>query len=88
MKNSKAYAWNITVNNNTPREIAIKLYEQLPVSQNEDIKIEDIMITPELDKKPSKGIFVWDETITAKSKSAFSLKFIVEYPKNKKVSGL
>ena len=82
------YHYQTTIENFHDNEIELLLYDTLPISQNEKIKVKVDDITPEYHSKNDKNILEWKLKIPAGEKMIVNLKFSVETPKNKHVGGL
>ncbi len=86
------YEYQTEITNNKATDCQISLQDQIPVSQNKDIKVE--LINPKIKDNSetlsidSSGII--DITIHLQSRETthFDLKFSVEYPKEMSISGL
>ncbi|MEH6535999.1 MAG: mucoidy inhibitor MuiA family protein [Psychroserpens sp.] len=80
---SKSY--EIELKNNKSTAIDLVLYDRIPMSQNKDIKIDDIETgTSEYDDK--KGILKWKVNLDAKAKETYRFSYTVKYPKYKRVN--
>ena len=79
-KKEETKAWKITVRNNKKQQINMVVYDQVPVSTLEEIKVE-------VDKNngahfnTKTGEIKWDFSLTPNSKKDFNLKYNVKYPK-------
>ena len=89
----QAYAYLITIENlrNSAEEIVVR--DQLPVSQDEKIKVQVEAISP--DENPEKdkdalpnGTVEWKLNVPAKSEQKLELGFSIAYPRDLKVVGL
>ncbi|MBN8566445.1 MAG: mucoidy inhibitor MuiA family protein [Flavobacteriales bacterium] len=78
-KESRAY--DIVVKNNKPYAINLTVLDQLPISNNKEITIEDQYYSEgEMDKKTN--IVTWNLTIPSKTEKKVQFKYQVKYPKN------
>ncbi len=78
-KESRAY--DIVVKNNKPYAIDVTVLDQLPISNNKEITIEDQYYSEgEMDK--NTNIVTWNLTIPSKTEKKVQLKYQVKYPKN------
>jgi len=76
--------YEIELKNNKSSAIDLVLYDRIPISQNKDIKIDDIETgASKYDKK--KGILKWTLKLDANVKKTFKFSYSVKYPKNKRV---
>jgi len=88
-KEKKEFVYKTTIENFYPREIDIKLVEQIPISQNKDVKVEVTKIEPKgYDENKDLGTFTWQPKLTPQQKFVLNLEYFVEYPKGKIVTGL
>lgn len=78
-KESRAY--DIIVKNNKPYAVNITVLDQLPISNNKEITIEEQFYNEgEIDK--NTNIVKWNLTIPSKTERKVQLKYQVKYPKN------
>lgn len=83
--NKKTLSYKIEVRNSKPITVEVIIKDHIPVSQQDDIKVEVLDKTGgELDDLT--GIITWREKIKTKEKKAFNLAFEVTYPKNTPLS--
>lgn len=75
--------WNYSIKNNKSENLKIVIIDQIPISSNEDIKIE-------LDTKVTNGVLnnktgevKWTFLINSGKSENFKLKYSVRYPKNR-----
>jgi uncharacterized protein (TIGR02231 family) len=86
------YEYLTTITNNKKTKEEIVIWDQLPVSNNAGISV--ILITPELKKdaeNPKKNeldYLEWYFEANPGEKIKIPFKFIIEYPKDKSVSGI
>jgi uncharacterized protein (TIGR02231 family) len=91
-KNKIVYEYKTEIKNNKKIECLIKVKDQIPVSQNQEIKIE--LLDPKYKedtanlKKTDDGIIEWNHKINPGEKVVIGLKFSVEYPREIEVTGL
>lgn len=77
--------YEIELKNNKSVAIDLILFDRIPISQNKEIKIDDIETgTSEYDDK--KGILKWKVNLDAKAKETFTFSYIVKYPKYKRIN--
>ncbi|TWO32952.1 mucoidy inhibitor MuiA family protein [Seonamhaeicola sediminis] len=78
-------AFEIEVKNNKASTISLILMDRIPVSQNKDIKIDDIDSgTSEYDSK--KGLLKWNLKLLSHTSENLKLSYSVKYPKYKRVN--
>ena len=68
--------------------IEITVHDQLPVSQNKEVEIKNIAITPEPGSKEENGILKWQFVMQPKEKKEITLEFTVEYPRDRVPVGI
>jgi len=91
-KSKKIFEYKIEIKNNKKTESNIKVKDQMPVSQNQEIKIElqepKIKENTEQLKKLDDGTIEWNLVLEPGAKNMLNLKFLVEFPKDQTVTGL
>jgi hypothetical protein len=72
-------AFVVTVENLSNKPVALNLSDRIPVSEDRDIVISGVKITP--DAKPdSKGLLRWPLDLKPKEKRKFLIQYQIEYP--------
>jgi len=85
----QSFAYRTTVENYTQKPVAIKVVEQVPVSQQSEIKVTVTKVEPKfLEQDNEKGTYTWKPTIETKGKFMIDFGFTVEYPAGRQVQGL
>jgi uncharacterized protein (TIGR02231 family) len=89
-KTEKAqFVYKTTVENYNSKAIAIKVVEQVPVSQQGEIKVTVTKVEPRfLEQDTDKGTYTWKPTLDPKGKFIINYEFTVEYPAGRDVNGL
>lgn len=82
------YTHRITVENHRDRSCTINIFDQLPVSQNEQIVVKEIKLDPPPLSKDEKGILQWRIELEPGDKKEIVLHFFIEYPKGMRVRGM
>jgi uncharacterized protein (TIGR02231 family) len=85
------FKYKLTVENYKSRRIKVKLFEAIPVSQDDRIKIKinSVSIEPkEKDWKDRKGIWLWEPELDPRQKQEITYSFTVEHPREMQVDGL
>lgn len=79
---STDYEFLTTISNFTGRHIAVTVFDQLPVSEREEIIVESVKQTPaEVEKDPDKpGVFRWLLELNANQKQELKLSYRVRHP--------
>ncbi len=81
-KKEESRGWDIDVKNNKSQRINMLVYDQVPVSTLEEIKIEVSEISGAKQDSES-GEIKWEFTIDPNESKRFRLKYLVKYPKNR-----
>ena len=91
-KEKVIFEYKIEITNNKQSECKIKIKDQVPVSQSQDIKVEliepKIKENTDLLKKMDDGSIEWLLKLPTGEKNQFNLKFSVEYPRGESLTGL
>ncbi|MFN2313879.1 MAG: DUF4139 domain-containing protein [Bacteroidales bacterium] len=74
----------ISVRNNKSRAVAVKLRDQIPLSQNSDITVDALELSGGK-LNPVTGEITWDLTVEPRETRDIILTYSVKYPKNEKV---
>ncbi len=80
---SKAY--EIKVKNTKQSAINLLIEDRIPVSQNKEIKVDDI-VNGDAEYDKEKGILKWQFTLGANEDTAKRLSYVVKYPKYRTVN--
>jgi|GEM_PF-6369478 len=73
--------YNIEVQNFLNEESIIEISDQVPVSQNDSIKVKITDIDPKIEKT-EKGILKWNVVLKPMEKKILYFEFEIEYPSN------
>lgn len=79
----RTYTLEIKNNKNVP--IRLKLMDRIPISQNKEIKVDDI-VTNNADYDNKKGLLTWNLELTSQQSQKESFSFQVKYPKGRYIS--
>lgn len=82
------YIFEISLENFKDIPIQIELKDQLPLSYQEEIKVQVNQIKPEPDNTDKQNFLTWKINLAPKEKKMITLDFQVEYPEGKTVRGL
>ena len=87
-KNRVSYRYRIEMNNFRKEPLTLTLRDQLPVAGDEEIKVslEEPSLKPAEVK--SDGTVVWKTPLLAGEKKELTFGILVEYPKDKEITGL
>lgn len=88
-RKSQAYGYKLTVENFKDKPQRVMLYEQIPVSANEEIKVN----LGDTSEKPTKidaptGKLTWEFILKPREKREITYEFTVDWPQDRQVSGL
>ncbi len=72
-------AFNVTVENLSDKDSEVTLADRIPVSENRDIKVENVRIS-DGGKPDRSGILHWELALKPKEKRTFHIRYEVEYP--------
>jgi uncharacterized protein (TIGR02231 family) len=85
------FKYKLSAENYTGERIKLSLYEAMPVSENDRIKIkvDHVSIQPQdKDWKDRKGIWRWEFSLDPRAKQEAEYTFSVEHPKDMPIEGL
>jgi uncharacterized protein (TIGR02231 family) len=87
-KNRVSYRYRIELNNFRKEQVMLTLRDQLPVASDEEIKVslDEPSLKPEEIK--SNGTITWKTPLKAGEKKELTFSILVEYPKDKEITGL
>ena len=78
-------AYDIEIKNNKNTAVDVLVVDRIPISQNKDIKIDDVETgSSEYDSK--KGIMKWDTTIAPTVSNKLQFSYSVKYPKYRRIN--
>lgn len=82
-------SFQITVKNNLNRTAKLTLKDQYPISNDKDIEVKDISVTPKATyDKADIGVVTWDMELQAGETRTFTITYSVKYPKDKVIDKL
>lgn len=84
MQRKENFIYEITVRNNNKMPIDIEIIDQVPVSQEGDIKVEIIETTKAILEEQS-GNLKWKMKLTPSDTKHLTVSFSVQYPKSKNI---
>ncbi len=82
------YAYEITVRNHRDREEKVTIFDQIPVSSHEDIKVKMERIDPEPTEKTELSILKWELTLEPDEEQTIRFDFTIEHSRDMQVIGL
>ncbi len=77
--------YDVAVKNNKAVAIDLKLMDRIPISQQKEIKVDDIE-TDDADYETKTGLLTWKVNLDPKETQTKSFSFQVKYPKYKRIS--
>ncbi len=90
-KKVTTYEYKLSVENYKSKDILVKLFENIPISEDDRIKVKILKVSQEpqqKDWKDRKGVWLWDLELAPKEKLEIFYSFSVEHPRNMQVEGL
>ena len=82
------YIFEVSLENFKDIPIQVELKDQLPLSYQEEIKVQINQIEPEPNHIDKQNFLTWKVDLSPKDKKTITLDFQVEYPEDKTVRGL
>jgi uncharacterized protein (TIGR02231 family) len=85
------FKYKLTVENYKSRKIKVKLFEAMPIPQDDRIKakIDKVSLEPKVkDWKDRKGVWLWELELDPRQKQEITYSFTVEHPRDMQVEGL
>ena len=77
--------YDLEVKNNKNKAVNIVLTDRIPISQNKDIKVDELEVnSANYDSK--KGLLTWNLKLSPQESKTESFSFQVKYPKSKRIS--
>lgn len=77
--------YEITIRNNKPMAIDLQVFDRIPISQNKEIKVEDVKYSEgNFDKE--KSIISWKLKVEPKQVVKKQVSYVVKYPKEKRIN--
>jgi len=84
------YSYKITVENYKKLPIMLNLFDQVPVSQDEKIKVKDVTFSidpAQKDYESRKGVMRWMLSLNPAEKKEISYSFAIERPRDLQIAG-
>jgi uncharacterized protein (TIGR02231 family) len=85
------YRYKVTLENYKPKNIKAKLFEAIPISQDDRIKVkmDKVSLEPkEKDYKDKKGVWLWELELAPKEKKEIFFSYVIEHPREMEIEGL
>jgi hypothetical protein len=83
----EAFAYNITVRNTRKEKVDILVQDQMPISNDKELSIEDKEYAG-AEYNESTGILSWHLTLGPNETKVLPFSYSIKYPKGKKLGGL
>lgn len=80
------YAFRIKVENYSGGDIVMNVIDQIPVSETQEIEIDEVRFSPEPTVRSKKGILKWQLPVRSRETSEISFSFSVNVPKGKEAA--
>lgn len=77
--------YELTIRNNKPIAVDLQVFDRIPISQNKEIKVEDVKYS-EGDFDKEKSIIAWKLKVEPKQVVKKQLSYVVKYPKEKRIN--
>jgi len=81
----ETYAYEINIKNNRKAPIQIEINDQLPISQQSDITVEEIELS-KAEKNAITGKLTWKLTLQPDELRKINLAFSIKHPKSQKIT--
>jgi uncharacterized protein (TIGR02231 family) len=81
----------IRIENYKTKNISVYIFDSMPVSENDQIKVRILSVKPEPKEKDwekRKGVWRWEFNLKPREKTEIVTTFTVEYPRNTQIEGL
>lgn len=69
----------VSAENLSDKPAALILSDRIPVSEMDEIRVQNVKITPEI-KPDAKGLLKWEATLASKEKKEYRLEYTLDYP--------
>ncbi len=86
-----AFKYKLTVENYKSKKITVKLFEPIPVSEDDRIKIKTAHISLEpkqRDWQDRKGVWLWELELEPRAKQEIVYSYTIEHPRDMQIEGL
>ncbi|MEM9885020.1 MAG: mucoidy inhibitor MuiA family protein [Bacteroidota bacterium] len=84
-KKTESRDYSIIIRNNKSVPVNIIVFDQIPVSTNKEIEIEDVAYAKNAKLDKDKGLLRWEIALGAQEEQALFVRYKVKYPKSKYV---
>lgn len=86
-----SYQYKLIAENYKSKKIKVNLYDQIPVSENDQILVKNVKFSEEpkvKDYLDRKGVMRWEFELDPKKIKEITLSYSIEHPRNMNVEGL
>jgi len=86
-----AFKYRTKVENYKNRKVKVRLFDSMPVSQDDRIKIKQLKVTPEATQKDwqtRKGVYLWEFELEPGRNKEIFCEYTIEHPREMAVDGL
>ncbi len=80
------YEYEISLNNLKNNEVPIRIYDRVPISQNDDIRIKHEIENGGKIRDPKTGIIEWEMNLAPKKEQKIKFSYELRYPKDQQVN--
>ena len=80
------YDYEILLRNRKAKTINLRLYDRVPVSQNDDIKIEHELQNGGIMSDPKSGIIEWSLKLPPNEEKKLRFQYEIRYPKDYQIN--
>ncbi|MEO0072620.1 MAG: mucoidy inhibitor MuiA family protein [candidate division WOR-3 bacterium] len=83
------FSYRTLLENYYPKEINIKLTEQVPISEHKDLEVKVIKVEPSgYEENKELGTYTWTKKVAPQARFEVNLEYYLEYPKGKIIKWL
>lgn len=82
------YGYTIAITNLLARPVHVTVYDQFPVSRNEQIKLKLQEATPPPTEQSDMNILKWELDLVPQQKQEISFSFLLEQPRDMRITGI
>jgi uncharacterized protein (TIGR02231 family) len=82
-KHQRGYV--ITVSNGLREKVTLKVMDRIPVPARDNIKLQDLAVSPDPAEKIEKGLVTWNVELEKGQSSEITVKYTVTYPADKEL---
>lgn len=80
------YQYEIVLRNRKAKAIKLRVYDRVPISQNEDIKIEHEILNEGIMRDPKSGIIEWSLALPPNEEKKLGFEYQIRYPKDYQIN--